>query len=101
MAGSRIRARMAPWYRLAEPQPDLVGQARARAAYAIVERGAWIARGGAPLSILVERDPRGVESVHAMRSFRSPHPAGKLFLAWIAGPSGRAVVGRQRGYRLA
>ena len=27
-----------------------------------------------------------------MRSFRVSHPAGKIFLAWIAGGRGRAVV---------
>ncbi len=91
----------APWYVVAAPRLDLVSQARARRAYAIVERGAWLTQGGNPLAILVDRDPRGVESIHVMRSFRSPHPAGKLFLAWIAGPQGRAVVGRQRGYRAA
>ena len=42
----------------------------------------------------------GTISVHVMRSFRVNHPAGKLFTQWITGPKGRAVVARQRGYRL-
>ena len=93
-------APQAPWYRFAAPGTSLVAQARARGAYAIVERGTWVAEGGAPLAILVEGDPEASESIHAMRSFRSPHPAAKLFIAWIAGAHGRAVVARQRGYRV-
>jgi hypothetical protein len=34
-----------------------------------------------------------------MRSFRISHPAGKIFIAWIAGGRGRSVVARQPGYR--
>jgi hypothetical protein len=51
-------------------------------------------------AILVEGDRGLTETVHAMRSFRSPHPAGKMFVAWIAGRRGRAVVAAQRGYRI-
>ncbi len=29
------------------------------------------------------------------------HPAGKLFMGWLTGPRGRAVVAAQRGYRVA
>jgi tungstate transport system substrate-binding protein len=89
----------APWYARLEPGQSLIVQARARGACAIVERGAWLAHGGAPLGVLVEGDPEGVEHVHTMRSFRSPHPAGKLFVSWITGAHGRSVVGSQRGYR--
>jgi tungstate transport system substrate-binding protein len=89
----------APWYAAAAPGSNLIAQARARGACAIVERGAWLSHGGAPLAVLVDGDPLATESVHAMRSFRSPHPAGKLFVAWIAGGQGRAVVATQRGYR--
>ena len=92
-------APQAPWYQIAEPGSNLVAQARARGAYALVERGAWTLQGGAPLAMRVEGDPTGIEPIHAMRSFRSPHPAAKLFIAWIAGGRGRAVVARQRGYR--
>ncbi|HZW72014.1 MAG TPA: hypothetical protein VFF43_00645, partial [Caldimonas sp.] len=56
--------------------------------------------GGAPAAILVEGDPLLVESVHAMRAFRVQHPAGKIFVSWIAGGHGRAVVARHGGYRL-
>ena len=91
----------APWYRSADAQPDLVAQARARGAYALVERGAWAVRGGAPLAVLVEGDPRLAEAIHAMRSFRVAHPAGKIFVAWIAGPKGGRVVSAQRAYRAA
>jgi len=93
-------APQAPWYQPAQAGRSLIAQTREKGAYAIVERGAWIAQGGAPLAILVEGDRGLTETVHAMRSFRSPHPAGKMFVAWIAGRRGRAVVAAQRGYRI-
>ncbi|TXC67249.1 hypothetical protein FSC37_20730 [Piscinibacter aquaticus] len=88
----------APWYAKAAPG-GLATQARQQGAYALVERGVWADRGGAPLAVLVEGDPRMALPVHVMRSFRVSHPAGKLFVAWITGPKGRAVVAAQRGYR--
>jgi tungstate transport system substrate-binding protein len=91
----------APWYAAADKASGLIEQARARGAYALVERGAWLAHGGAPLAILVEHDPQMIEEVHVMRSFRVSHPAGKIFVAWISGPKGRRVVAAQRGYRVA
>jgi tungstate transport system substrate-binding protein len=90
---------VAPWYVAADPKQPFIAQVRAKGAYALVERGAWAALGGAPLAVLVEGDPQLVESVHAMRSFRVSHPAGKIFLAWIAGGRGRAAVASQRGPR--
>ena len=90
---------VAPWYASAEPGKSFCEQVRSRGAYALVERGAWNAHGGRPLGIVVEGDPLLVESVHAMRSFRVSHPAGKIFVAWIAGGHGRAVVARHAGYR--
>lgn len=89
----------APWRVAAAPADGLIAQARARGAYAIVERGAWLAQGGAPLTVLAQGDPLLRESVHAMRGFRVNHPAGKIFVAWVAGPQGRRVVAAQRGYR--
>jgi tungstate transport system substrate-binding protein len=97
-------ARIAPqatWYRNARNAADLVGEARAAGACAVVERGAWAARGGRPLAILGAGDPVLVEQVHVMRSFRSPHAAGKLFVGWIAGSRGRAVALHRAGYRAA
>jgi tungstate transport system substrate-binding protein len=90
---------VAPWYVAAEPRRSFTEQVRARGAYALVERGAWTALGGRPLVVVAEGDPLLVESVHAMRSFRVSHPAGKIFVAWIAGGRGRAVVARHAGYR--
>jgi tungstate transport system substrate-binding protein len=84
---------------LAERKRSLAAQARAQNAYALVERAVWWAQGGAPLAVLVEGDARMAESIHVMRSFRVNHPAGKMFVAWIAGPRGRHVVAAQRGYR--
>ena len=97
-------AKIAPagtWYAAADAASSPLAQARVRGAYALVERGAWAAHGGAPLAVLVEGDPRLAEAVHAMRSFRASHPAGKIFVAWIAGPKGRRVVAAQRAYRVA
>jgi tungstate transport system substrate-binding protein len=83
---------LAPWYVVADPKQPFIAQVRARAAYALVERGAWSALGGTPASVIVEGDPQLAESVHAMRSFRVSHPAGKIFLAWIGGAHGRAAL---------
>jgi tungstate transport system substrate-binding protein len=89
-----------PWYVSAPALVGFVARVRARGAYALVERGAWATAGGAPLAVLVEGDPQLAESVHAMRGFRSAHPAGKIFVGWIAGGRGHAVVAVHRGYRL-
>lgn len=88
-----------PWYLGADPARSFVAQVRSRGAYAVVERGAWAALGGAPLAVLVQGDPALAEPVHAMRSFRVSHPAGRIFMDWIAGGRGRAVVAAQRAYR--
>ena len=88
-----------PWYVSLAPGDNLIAEARSRGAFAIVERAAWLGRGGAPLAIRVEGDPRLAEAVHVMRSFRVNHPAGKIFVAWIASAKGRRVVDKQRGYR--
>ena len=89
----------APWYAIADPKLPFVSQVRARGAFALVEQGAWAAAGGAPLAVLVDQDPALVETVHVMRAFKITHPAGKIFVAWIAGGRGRAVVASHRGYR--
>ena len=89
----------APWYTIADPKQPFVAQVRARGAFALVEQGAWAAAGGAPLAVLVDQDPALVETVHVMRAFKITHPAGKIFVAWIAGGRGRAVVASHRGYR--
>jgi tungstate transport system substrate-binding protein len=88
----------APWYVKAQPG-SLAAQARQQGAYALIERGVWLDRAGAPLAVLVEGDPRMAMPVHLLRSFRANHPAARLFAAWITGPKGRAVVAAQRGYR--
>jgi tungstate transport system substrate-binding protein len=89
----------APWYVTLKPGENLISQARARGAFALVERGAWPAQGGAPLAVRIDGDARLAEAVHAMRSFRVNHPAGKIFVAWIAGTKGRRITAAQRGYR--
>jgi tungstate transport system substrate-binding protein len=89
----------APWYTPVMDSTQLIAQARTAGAYALVERGVWARRGGAPLAVLVDGDARLAVPVHVMRSFRVNHPAAKIFVAWIAGPKGRRVVAGQRGYR--
>ena len=96
---ARHRAGRAVVRRRRRRRGRLRAQVRARGAYALVERGAWAAVGGAPLVVVAEGDPLLAESVHAMRSFRVSHPAGKIFIAWIAGGRGRAVVATHAGYR--
>ena len=77
----------------------MVAQARARNAYAVVERGAWSALGGKPPVVMVQGDPLLAEPIHVMRSFRINHPAGKMFPGWITGPKGRRLVASLHGYR--
>ena len=89
----------APWYASAAGSAGFLAKVRARNAYAVVERGAWSAAGGGRLAVLADGDPLLAESVHAMRSFRATHPAGKIFVAWIGGGRGRAVVASHRAYR--
>jgi tungstate transport system substrate-binding protein len=90
----------APWYANAPAGPgSFIAKLRGAGAYGMVEQGAWQAMGGAPLAVLVQGDPRMEAPVHFMRSFRSSHPAAKLFVGWISGPKGRRVVVRARGYR--
>ena len=68
-----------------------------RCGLALTGLAEWL--GGAPLAVVVDGDPQLVEYVHAMRSFRVSHPAGKIFLAWIAGGRGRAAVAAHGGAR--
>jgi tungstate transport system substrate-binding protein len=91
----------APWHVVADPASGLPAQARARNAYALVERGVWAAQGGAPLAVLVDADPLLLEEVHVMRPFRANHPAAKLFVEWVGGPKGRRVAAGHRGYKAA
>ena len=87
---------------LAAPPAQVLALARERQACMLVEQGAWLAQGGITgHAVLVDGDPRLEMPVHVMRSFRANHPAGKLFVNWIAGAKGRRVVAGQRGYRLA
>ncbi|MES3014953.1 MAG: substrate-binding domain-containing protein [Pseudomonadota bacterium] len=90
-----------PWYLSADVGSSLIAQARARGAYALVERGAWAAQDGPPLAVLVDGDPALGEAVHVMRAFRARHPASRIFVAWVAGPKGRRVVAAHRAYRAA
>lgn len=92
----------APWYASADPRGgNVVRQARTGSRWSVVERGEWLAVGGPPLRVAAEGGEVLAEPVHAMRSFRVSHPAGKFFLAWIGGRRGQAVVARRRGYRAA
>lgn len=98
----------APWYRnLDTAAGALLGQARALGAYTLIDRASWLAlgegarkRSASPvLAVLVEGDARLATAFHVQRSFRINHPAGKLFVAWLAGRAGRRAVARVRGLR--
>jgi len=90
-----------PWHVAAEPSIDFVGQVRQASAWALVERGAWLARGGGGVSAAGATDPLLAEPVHVMRSFHASHPAGKFFSSWAGGAHGRAIARGHRGYRVA
>lgn len=80
-----------PWYLPADSAP--LPQARAYRAALLVERSRWV--GGAvrdAFGVLVESDARLRAPVHVLRPFRSSHPAGKLFVAWVTGPQGRKIA---------
>lgn len=42
--------------------------------------------------VLVEQDPRLWLTCQVARSFKTPHPAGKLLVKWLQGPLGRQAV---------
>jgi tungstate transport system substrate-binding protein len=90
-----------PWYLNTTDGKPLLAKAREHNACALVERGVWAAHGFKGHAVLAEGDPRLVVDVHVMRSFRSPHPAGKLLVSWLTGDKGRALVAAHRGYRVA
>lgn len=92
----------APWYVAATTPPGLMAQARSRGAWALVEHGAWLRHGGAPLAVRAGgTDDGGLdEPVHVLRSFRSRHAAAAIFVGWVAGPKGRRTVAAQRAYRV-
>jgi tungstate transport system substrate-binding protein len=89
----------APWY--IEARGNVVEQAAAEGAYALVERGVWLAKTRKPLAVMVEGDPRMATEVHVMRSFRVNHPAAKLFGQWVGGNQGRRVAASARGWKAA
>jgi len=91
----------APWY-LGDDKAEPLALAREKAAHVLIDRAAWSgarlpARG--PFVALVEGDPQLEVPVHMLRSFRSPHPAGKLFAAWVGGGIGRRIVATQTALR--
>jgi len=90
----------APWYQSADAGAPPLAQARERQACMLVERGVWAAQGAARgYGLLVHGDTRMAVDVHVMRTFRVQHPAGKLFVNWLAGPKGRRLAAAHRGYR--
>ncbi|MFN3417247.1 MAG: substrate-binding domain-containing protein [Caldimonas sp.] len=88
-----------PWYlRAVGGMAETLAQANERGAYVLVDRGVWLAsRQREGLGIVVEGDARLADLYHAMRSFRVNHPAGKLFLDWLTGPTGRRAVSSAPG----
>jgi len=47
------------------------------------------------LKVLVKQDPRLWLNCQVARSFKTPHPAGKLLVKWLQGPLGRQAVTAQ------
>ena len=92
-----------PWYRGASAEGlGLLQQARDAGACTLVDRASWLAApvaAKAGLGVLVEGDPRLATSVSVQRSFRTSHPAGKLFGRWLAGQAARRIVARSAGLR--
>lgn len=88
----------APWYSKTPAQGDALATAAAQGAYTVVERAVWLDRGRAPLAPVVEGDPLMANPVHAMRSFRVKHPAGKMFVQWVGGSMGHRVAAGARGW---
>ena len=88
-----------PWHTPTPAGEDALSLAAAQGGYTLVERGLWLAKGRKPLALLVAGDPRMAVPVHAMRSFRVNHPAGKLFLQWMSGPHGRQIVASAPGWK--
>jgi len=90
----------APWYRPMEPGAPLLEQARAAGACCLVDRASWLAwRRRRELMPWVEDDARLATVFRTHRSLLAPHPAGKLFVAWLVGRNGRALVARTPGLR--
>jgi len=107
------RAGVAPaaaWYRAVDARAgNVIAQAQELQAYTLTDRASWLAfaarakpakapRAAASWGVLVHGDPLLVTDFHVLRSFRINHPAGKLFVAWLAGPQGRRVVAKARGF---
>ncbi|HEX7384394.1 MAG TPA: substrate-binding domain-containing protein [Burkholderiaceae bacterium] len=91
-----------PWYRPLDPAGGpLLAQAHAAGAACLVDRATWLAPSGAArgLAVLCEGDSLLATELRVHRSLVSAHPAAKLFLAWLTGPAGRALVARTRGLR--
>lgn len=97
-------APQAPWYRPSSPGQGALAAARANRACTLVERGVWAAaagtmRPGKDFGVLVEGDPLLRVPVHAMRSFRADHPAGRLFMKWLSSRTGRQAIAALPAYR--
>lgn len=83
-----------PWYqRAGAGSGETLAQADAVRACVLVDRATWSAsQQRKQLGILLQGDPRLADVYHAMRSFRSTHPAAKLFMNWLTGPLGRRAL---------
>ena len=92
---------VAPWYVAADAGPAFTAQVRSRGAYALVERGAWTALGGArrspssPKAIRCSpnRSMRCDRSGSAIRPARSSSPGSPAVAAarWSPGSAGYRV----------
>ena len=77
------------------PAKTLATTASALPKYQLMTQFDWQAlprAARAPLKVWVKQDPRLWLTCQVARSFRTPHPAGKLLTQWLQGPLGRRAV---------
>jgi tungstate transport system substrate-binding protein len=84
----------APWFRPPAAGIPLLRQAREAQACCLVERPRWAADAGRGLVALVEGDPALAVELRVQRGLRAPHHAAQLFVGWLTGRGGRALLAR-------
>jgi tungstate transport system substrate-binding protein len=88
----------APWYSETPSNGDALALAQTARGYTLVERGRWLSHTPSGMAICVQGDASLALPVHVMQSFRSHHPAAKLFMQWITGPRGQRIANSSPGW---
>jgi tungstate transport system substrate-binding protein len=88
----------APWYSETPSTGDALALAQTARGYTLVERGRWLNHPPSGLAVCVQGDASLALPVHVMQSFRSHHPAAKLFMQWITGPRGQRIANSSPGW---